>query len=145
MIVREAEKHEMDRVLDLCCKGAQELSDMFENQTPEKRVIKDFLNIRSKFPCLVVERNNEIIGVAPLMGGFYWWNGNPYLTSLIVYITPDGRKTGAVKLLYDRIKQICIDYDINYIDHYMSSKSNNYISRLTDKVDLNNIGIIVRY
>ena len=145
MIVRNAEEKDMEQVLDLCCDGALELSKLFDGSKPNRSIIKDFLDIRKDFPCLVIEHNERIVGVAPLMSGFHWWNGEPYLTSLFVYLTPAARKTGAVKILYDRIKQICSKYNIDYVDHYMSSKSSEYVNRITDKVDLEKIGIIVRY
>ncbi|MCF6280472.1 MAG: GNAT family N-acetyltransferase [Flavobacteriaceae bacterium] len=103
--IRFAKKEDIHQIIDLCEAHANyEQCDYLKNGKAEKLSIDLFADAPKLF-CLIVEKDNRLVGYATYMKQYSTWDANKYIYMDCLYIKDDARGFGLGEKLVRRIQE----------------------------------------
>lgn len=105
MKIRYADEADLPIVLELYWAGLQEIKDHIAPPDLE-RCADEVLFSWSQAPCVLAEKAGEIIGFAGLKTVVPPHSKTAVLAEYMVYVKPESRSSGALKMLSDEVQKI---------------------------------------
>lgn len=142
---RYATYKDLPTVCKLTLEGFRELKETApESVNPEKLVdwVHEAFN---QAPCVLLEKNNEIIGMWGLCTLIPKWSNDPVLGDYMLYIIPEHRSLKAIQILTKAVKDTADSFNLPLRLNYLINDKFDAHKRLFEKMGFKASGIIGIY
>ena len=105
IIIRFAEPNDLDGILSLCQAHAEFEKSEYNFEGKKEGLSKNLFQEHPTLYCLVVQKDNELVGYATYMPQFSTWDATFYLYMDCLFLTDGSRGFGIGEQLMDLIKK----------------------------------------
>jgi len=145
--IEYARKEELHEVADLIMKRGEEIDyEATGFPKPCRGVVYDtVLRNWHLAPCLVVKKENEIIGLASLNLTSFGWSTELVLSPFMIYVLPEHRSYDIVKAIYDKIKEFALLHRLLFVDDYIAVDRVDGRRRMMRQFGFKEAGFLLTY
>lgn len=142
MKTRYAERKELADVLELTWRGYKELEDIAPVTYKPDLIYKDIiLPSWHRAPCVLLEKDNEIIGMWGLTTYRVHGSAESILADYMFYILPEYRSIKAVEALKKAVLDVADQFKLNMKLTYLFTDKKDAHIRLFEKVGFRITGV----
>lgn len=127
-IVRSIEVRDLAGIVILCAEHAAFEEVTYSPIGKEHRLRDYFFGDPPRAYCLVVERNDDLVGYATFAPEFSTWDASHYMHLDCIYLRPDARNQGIGRRLLATISAITMDLGCGGLQWQTPSWNTNAIS-----------------
>jgi len=103
--IRFAKPKDIEQIIELCEAHAKYEQTEYYKENKAERLIKDLFGNSKKLYCLVVERNDRLIGYATYMKQYATWNAHEYIYMDCLFMKESARGLGLGERLVHKIQE----------------------------------------
>lgn len=129
MITRYAEKEDLPQVYVMYLAGLSELQDKIA-EVNEQKALNHVLECWSQAPCILLEKDGEIIGFAGLKTASIPYSDMVLLREYMFYIHPDHRGLKAWRLMCKAVQEVADKFNLNFVGEHLLQGSIQHHERL---------------
>jgi len=115
MEIRFAKERDLPRIIDLCHQHAEYEQAQFNKRDKENLLYKAIFGEFPVLKCLVVAKENSIVGYATYMRQFSTWDADFYIYLDCLFLTEETRGKGLGTALMDKIKEYAKSENCTFI------------------------------
>ena len=129
MMTRYAEKDDLPQVYVMYLAGLSELQGKIA-EVNEQKALNHVLECWSQAPCILLEKDGEIIGFAGLKTSSVPYSDMVVLRDYMFYIHPDQRGLKAWRTMCKAVQAVADEFKLNFIGDHKLTGSIQHHERL---------------
>ncbi|MBN4081039.1 GNAT family N-acetyltransferase [Caldithrix abyssi] len=105
MKIRYAEKNDIEQIVNLCKEHATYEKSKFNSKNKLELLSNYLFSTKEILKCIVVEKNNQIVGYATFMKQFSTWEANFYVYLDCLFLKEEARGKGVGREMMNQIQE----------------------------------------